>query len=119
MAELEQTHIRELEADLCKLKNELKQLLEQIAPSSQTVELDQQAFGRVSRVDALQQQSMAKANQNQSQNQLRNILKALARIESGDYGFCIDCDSDIGYPRLKANPATPRCLNCQSLREQN
>ena len=119
MTELNDAGIEELRLILLESRSALQETLTQIEQSSQAVELDQQAFGRVSRVDALQQQSMAKANQSQSQQLLREIMKALARIDSGDYGYCIDCDSNIGLPRLKARPETPRCLKCQSLQEQN
>ena len=119
MSELTQKEIDELRSDLAQLRNSLTDTLQQIEKASETVELDQQAFGRVSRIGALQQQNMAKANHKQSQNRLRQVMQALARVDSGDYGFCINCNGNIGFPRLKARPETPRCLKCQSLQEQN
>ena len=119
MPELNSVEIAELHNELKIQKENLQQTLDQAKQSSETVELDQQAFGRVSRGDALQQQSMAIASLSQCQHRLREVLKALARIESEDYGFCLHCDNPIGYPRLKARPETPFCLGCQSKREDH
>ena len=119
MPELNSSEIAELHSDLKAHKENLQQTLDQAKQSSETVELDQQAFGRVSRGDALQQQSMAIASLSQCQERLRQVLKALVRIETDDYGFCLSCDNPIGFPRLKARPETPFCLGCQSKREDH
>lgn len=101
------------------LKANLLETIQQSESSAQTVTLDQQAFGRVSRVDALQQQSMAKASQKHSQQRLRRVLAALARVDTGDYGYCLDCDQPIGFSRLEVRPETAFCLNCQAKRESH
>ncbi len=41
------------------------------------------------------------------------IDSALARIEAGIYGECIDCGTDIAPARLQASPEVPRCISCQ------
>lgn len=46
------------------------------------------------------------------------VLAALARIDDGSYGNCVDCGHDIPEPRLEARPATPRCVPCQSKRDR-
>jgi DnaK suppressor protein len=38
---------------------------------------------------------------------------ALARIDSNDYGVCVDCSIDIPYQRLQAFPAAARCVDCK------
>ncbi len=103
---------------LIKLLKQRKQaLIEAIAQSAQPVKLDQQAFGRVTRVDALQRQSMAKASLEQSKQQLRQVLMALARFESGDYGYCLECNRPIQFARLEIRPESSLCIDCQSGRE--
>jgi DnaK suppressor protein len=116
-AELNEKKRNELKQDLIALQIRLK---EQLAgeDGSKPVQLDQQLLGRVSRIDAIQQQEMAKANRQQTQAQLLRVEKALLAFESGDYGFCLDCDEPIGYPRLKARPDTPLCLRCQANNEK-
>ncbi len=48
---------------------------------------------------------------------LRDIESALARIENGEYGLCIDCEEPIDLRRLQAHPAALRCARCQQLFE--
>jgi DnaK suppressor protein len=51
-------------------------------------------------------------------NTLRLIQEALARIDEGSYGECINCGEEIGAKRLEAIPWTPHCIRCQELMEQ-
>lgn len=71
------------------------------------------SIGRLTRVDALQQQHMASAQKNRLQIQLAQIRQALARIASGAYGECVRCAEPIGYARLRVRPETPFCVDCQ------
>ena len=61
MEELTEAQIQELKGDLLALRENLKKLLESSKDSTQAVEPDR-AIGRLTRMDAIQQQSMAKAN---------------------------------------------------------
>jgi DnaK suppressor protein len=45
--------------------------------------------------------------------ELDAIDAALQRIETGDYGVCTDCGTEIPDARLQAAPETPRCIVCQ------
>ena len=40
--------------------------------------------------------------------------RALARLQTGAYGRCIDCGAEIGPRRLAAVPWTARCVACQT-----
>lgn len=46
-------------------------------------------------------------------DELAMIDAALARIEAGTYGECIDCGGVIAAARLRASPEVPRCIDCQ------
>lgn len=46
--------------------------------------------------------------------ELAQLDAAHQRIENGTYGVCTSCGQDIGYERLKANPAAGRCIRCQT-----
>ena len=76
------------------------------------VELDQQATGRLSRMDAMQQQSMEKAKQVRRIERIKLINSALKRLEAGDYGFCLNCDAHISNGRLKLDPTFSLCIDC-------
>ena len=76
------------------------------------VELDQQAIGRLSRMDAMQQQSMDTAKEARRIGRLRLIEAALRRLEEGDYGYCLNCDESISDGRLKLDPTFSLCIDC-------
>ncbi|MEO1578144.1 MAG: TraR/DksA C4-type zinc finger protein [Pseudomonadota bacterium] len=82
------------------------------AESQEPVTLDQQSVGRLSRMDALQQQAMAQATQRRRTTQRSRIIAALARIGAGEYGDCTACGDDIAKARLNHDPALPLCLSC-------
>jgi RNA polymerase-binding transcription factor DksA len=45
--------------------------------------------------------------------------RALARLEQGEFGRCVDCGVEISPKRLAAIPWTERCVRCQARTEQN
>ena len=51
-------------------------------------------------------------------SKLLAVDAALARIEEGSYGKCINCGRDIGTKRLEAVPWARYCIDCQELAEQ-
>lgn len=116
MEELTQEQLVELRQDLVALEKDLGALLENSTESSRPVELDQ-PIGRLSRVDALQQQHMAQANRRNHERRLLQVGNALKALDRGSYGECRKCEEPIGYPRLKARPETPFCLSCQGEQE--
>ena len=51
-------------------------------------------------------------------SELRGLEAARARLADGSYGICADCGGDIGFERLRANPAAERCIRCQTQYER-
>lgn len=49
---------------------------------------------------------------------LRRVREALVRLDAGEYGYCVDCESEIPAPRLRAMPFAVRCTICERLHEQ-
>ena len=76
------------------------------------VHLDQQAVGRLSRMDALQNQAMAKAQQTRRDINARRLKTALTRIDEDEYGYCEDCGEDIARKRLELDPSAAKCISC-------
>lgn len=97
---------------LLDLKAELLALSEAAGEDRKPVKLDQQSVGRLSRVDSLQVQAMAKAADARRAMELRRIDAALERLEEGDYGYCVECGEEIEAKRLDVDPAAPRCAGC-------
>jgi len=116
MNELSKQQIAELHQALLNLRVDLKQLLEDSSDGAQPVSLDE-PIGRLSRMDAMQQQSMVQANRRTTQTRLTRIEAALRRHTNDEYGLCLECEEEIGYARLKAQPEAPFCIDCQANKE--
>jgi DnaK suppressor protein len=96
----------------------LESLEETARDATQVVTLDQSMIGRLSRMDALQGQSMAKATTQRRQLELVELHKALKRIDEGSFGECIDCLDYIDPRRVAHHPAVALCLNCAAALEK-
>ena len=107
------THFAE---KLVELREELERQLVDHVSSSATVDLDE-PIGRLSRMDAMQQQAMAQANRTRAATRIQKIIAAQLAIERGDYGECRICEEYIGLKRLEVAPETPLCIACQQSRE--
>lgn len=76
------------------------------------VELDQQSVGRLSRMDAMQQQAMAAATEARRGSRLRALQAALERLGGDEFGWCEDCGEPIAAKRLDLDPTLTRCISC-------
>jgi len=52
------------------------------------------------------------ANDTRRQHRHQALMAALKRIETGDYGYCHNCDDAIGAGRLGIDPAVTLCVDC-------
>ena len=83
-----------------------------------TVTLDQSRVGRLSRMDALQAQAMAKESGRRRRLELQRIGAALKRIEDGEYGYCLTCGEEIAEDRLTVDPSASQCIDCADKSER-
>jgi DnaK suppressor protein len=51
-------------------------------------------------------------------DELRDIEAALKRLHDPEFGRCTGCGADIPFIRLKANPASRLCVECQDREER-
>ena len=102
------TFRQRLNAELAALEEEE----ENSAQDRQTVMLDQQSVGRLSRMDAMQRQAMAAATARRRAARRQRIAAALERIDEDEFGYCQDCGEEIALARLELDPTTPSCLSC-------
>jgi DnaK suppressor protein len=91
---------------------ELAAQTEASAGARGVVELDQQAVGRLSRMNALQGQAMQKGLEARRAARHRAIAAALDRIARAEFGYCEDCGAFIGHGRLGVDPCALRCVDC-------
>ena len=109
---MKKSEIKQFKQKLLDLKEELRVFEASVEANAEPVELDQSKVGRLSRMDAMQAQQMALETKRRRQDQLRRIQTALRRIESDDYGYCIQCDETMDSRRLKVDPSSAKCIKC-------
>lgn len=97
-----------LESEHARLTRSLKR-----ANRDGPVQLDQQAVGRLSRMDALMNEGLAQGSMSRAGEEVGLIERALERLEAGTYGFCQTCDAPIEVDRLTAIPETLHCSGCR------
>jgi len=83
-----------------------------------TVELDQQRQGRLSRMDALSAQAMTLESRRRRRQTLERCDAALRRIDEDEYGLCVQCDEPIDPRRLEFDPTVVMCIQCASKAER-
>ena len=44
---------------------------------------------------------------------IKEVDRALERLDSGLYGVCVECECPVSKERLRANPLAARCISCQ------
>jgi DnaK suppressor protein len=112
MTKRSEINLAALEARLKARREELLHLEEVSEESRRPVELDQSRVGRLSRMDALQDQAMSLETERRRRLELQRIDAALARMAESDYGFCVHCGEAIAARRLALDPAVPICVDC-------
>ncbi len=61
--------------------------------------------------------SLELRNRDRERKLIKKIDEMLARIDSGDYGYCEKCGVEIGLSRLEARPTATLCIDCKTLDE--
>lgn len=98
----------ELERELARLDAGMQGAKEATKP----VQLDQTSVGRLSRIDAMQNQQMAAGLHDREMARYAQLLNALDRMERGCYGLCERCGQQIPFGRLLIVPEARACARC-------
>ena len=114
MSDRRDLNVATLKAKLLDRKHELERLMAAHEEETKPVQADQTRVGRLSRIDAIQDQAMAQETERRRDAEIHRIDAALAKMESGDYGYCASCDEEISVKRLELDPAAVLCINCAS-----
>ncbi len=83
---------------------ELRELVKPYAPEN--------SIGRVSRMDAMANQSVMKAALRSDEKRLNGLRVALANIDQPDFGLCRDCKTPIAPKRMLLIPESKYCVRC-------
>jgi DnaK suppressor protein len=103
---------------LDQIRDELKRALSRLERSTQTSlqrrsnDLDQGTVGRLSRIEAIQNQGLVRTLAEREQLKMEQVAEALDRIASGSYGICTNCCAPIRFERLQIFPETRTCNHC-------
>ena len=73
----------------------------------------EKASDALDEVQSMEERELAVRNLDRDSNALRQIHRALSRIEDGTYGVCLHCEEDILPKRMAAVPWAAFCVNCQ------
>lgn len=82
----------------------LKDLTRPISPEN--------AIGRISRMDAINNKSINDASLRQAEEKLKKLNQALHKIGDADFGICIKCKQPIPVGRIMLMPHSNKCVNC-------
>jgi len=81
-----------------------KKLTKPIAPND--------AIGRVSRMDAINNKSINEASLRQAESKLNTLKIVLSKINDDDFGICLKCKQTIPLGRILIRPESLFCVNC-------
>jgi len=81
-----------------------KMLTKPIAPEN--------AIGRISRMDAINNKSVNEAALIKAEQKLKNLNIALSNINDSDFGICARCSQNIPLGRILLMPQSRFCVNC-------
>ena len=82
----------------------LKELTKPIAPEN--------AIGRVSRMDAINNKSVNEAALKKTQQKLKNLQITLSNLHEPDFGQCARCKNPIPIGRIMLMPHSRFCVQC-------
>ena len=72
------------------------------------------AIGRVSRMDAINNKSVAEAALRKAEEKLSKLKYVLSKVDEDDFGICVKCKKQIPNGRILLMPQSRYCVNCAS-----
>jgi len=112
MADAPGFDIEEMKMRLFARRKQLLHLKETSEEMHDPADIDPARVGRLTRMDAIQVQAMAVETARRRDVEIERIVAALARIEDGEFGWCVGCGEAIAPKRLENDPAAPNCIGC-------
>ncbi len=70
------------------------------------------AIGRVSRMDAINNKSVAEAALRKAEEKLSNLKYVLGQVDEDDFGVCAKCKKQIPLGRILLMPQSRYCVHC-------
>ncbi len=112
MTDQERSELKnKIEEAIAKTEVELEKLEEIAKPIA-----PENSIGRVSRMDAINNKSVAEASLRTAKRKIGNLKHALTKINDPDFGNCARCKNKIPIARLMYMPQSPYCVHCADRR---
>lgn len=95
-----------------------KQLMEEV--DSTVVHLKEEANAYADPLDRASQEegfNLELRTRDRERKLIKKIEQALDAIDEKEYGYCEDCDAEIGIRRLEARPTATKCIDCKTFEE--
>ncbi|MCF8259703.1 MAG: hypothetical protein K9J12_02940 [Melioribacteraceae bacterium] len=92
---------------ITELENEIEMLRQNVEPIS-----PDSAYGRLSRMDAINNQAIDNAALKDKKTLLERLHFALTKLDSQEYGKCYKCKTEIPIKRLESIPYAHLCIRC-------
>lgn len=107
--------IKGIQQELLQRKVELE---EQLATLYAEKSVDDQAKDIGDQTMSSVMENLRSSLQDSELHEYNRIVRALAMIDDGTYGVCVDCGLPISEKRLKSYPNATRCVACQEAYEE-
>lgn len=101
----------EIKQKILKEIQKTERLIREYKEMSGPVEPDD-AIGRITRMDAINNQSVTEASLRQAEEKLRNLNRVLSKHGTSEFGVCQKCGKQIAVGRILYRPESLYCVNC-------
>lgn len=103
LKKIQQKLFKEIKSTQLKL-DEYTKLCKPIAPEN--------AIGRISRMDAINNKSVVEAVLRETKNKMAQLQIMKSKINDTNFGTCAKCTQIIPFGRLMIRPHSKFCVNC-------
>lgn len=106
--------------DLTAIRAELEQMVREAEAAAAALAVEEAAseLEEADLASELTEADREEALVDAADNRREEALAALARLDDGSYGVCLDCGEKIAAARLEFRPEAARCLRCQEAHEE-
>lgn len=97
-----------------KIKEEIEKTRDQIIQYRDLTKpiSPENAIGRVSRMDAINNKSVNESALRQAEQKLKDLNRVMEMAGSKDFGICLRCKNPIPVGRIMIRPESLYCVNC-------
>lgn len=102
---------KEIEAKIKEEISKTESLIVEYKDMSKPVS-PENAIGRISRMDAINNKSITESALRQAEVKLAKLNQALNKVGTPDFGICTKCKQPIPLGRILLMPESSKCVNC-------